>query len=197
MKKIIVLGATGRIGKLLVPLFENSEFEVTAYVRDVEKAKNMGLKNVSYVEGDVLDKEKLTLAISDKDIVVAVLSGDLLEYTENIVSALKKSNVSRIIWVTGMGIHHEVPGEVGKMLDELCRQMPEYIQAADNIVNSGTPYTLIRAAHLTDGQNGKYYVHHEGENLHSNSVDRIAVANFIADLVKNEEGINSSLGVTN
>lgn len=96
-----------------------------------------------------------------------------------------------------MGIHHEVPGEVGKMLDELCRKMPEYVQAADMIAESGTAYTLIRAAHLTDGDNSKYYVQHEGQELHANNVDRIAVAHFIADLVSSGNGVNESLGITN
>ena len=75
--------------------------------------------------------------------------------------------------------------------------MPEYVQAADAIAESGTPYTLIRAAHLTDGNNEQYYIQHEGEKLHANSVDRIAVAHLIYDLIVNEEGINESLGITN
>lgn len=96
-----------------------------------------------------------------------------------------------------MGIHHEVPGEVGKLLDDLCRQIPEYVQAADAIAESGTPYTLIRAVHLSDGNNEQYYIQREGEELHANSVNRIAVAHLIYDLIVNEEGINDSLGITN
>ncbi len=34
MKRIIVLGATGRIGRLLLPLLKNQGNEVTAYVRN-------------------------------------------------------------------------------------------------------------------------------------------------------------------
>lgn len=152
---------------------------------------------MNMIEGNVLDETALTESMIGQDIVIAVLSGDLLAYANNIVSALKKNAVKRIIWITGMGIHHEVPGEVGKILDDLCRQMPEYVQAADAIAESGTPYTLIRAAHLTDGNNEQYYIQHEGEELHANSVDRIAVAHLIYDLIVNEEGINDSLGVTN
>lgn len=195
MKKIMVLGATGRIGKLLISLLSESENSITVYVRNVEKA--IEFENLNIIEGDVLDLKNLTDSMVGQDIVIAVLSGDVLSYAKNIVSAVQKNNVSRIIWVTGMGIHHEVPGEVGKMLDELCKQMPEYVQAADIIATSGKAYTLIRAAHLTDGENSKYYIQHEGEPLHSNSVDRIAVAHFINDLVRNENGINESLGITN
>lgn len=197
MKKILLLGATGRTGKLLLPMLANDENEVTAYVRDTAKAADLLQRNVTVAEGDVTDLDKLGSCMADKDIVIAILSGDVLAYAKNIASALKKSTVQRVIWVTGMGIHHEVPGLVGKLLDRLSRQMPEYVQAADTIADSGTDYTLIRAAHLTDGNNAEYYVQYEGEKLHANNVDRIAMARFIADLVAKEEGINQSLGVTN
>lgn len=195
MKNILILGATGRIGKLLVPLFDKEKHNITVYVRDAKKVGES--KKVNIIEGNVLNETALTESMKGQDIVIAVLSGDLFTYANNIVSALKKNTVKRIIWITGMGIHHEVPGEVGKLLDDLCRQMPEYVQAADEIAESGTPYTLIRAAHLTDGNNEQYYIQHEGEELHANSVDRIAVAHLIYDLIVNEEGINDSLGITN
>lgn len=198
MKKILVLGATGRIGQLLMPLLSSeSETTVTAYVRDAQKAVGPAFEKAKIIEGDVLDLPKLQECMAEQDIVIAVLSGDLLTYAKNIASALQKNAVKRILWVTGMGIHHEVPGEIGKQLDELCRQMPEYIQAADTIAASGTPYTLIRAAHLTDGDNRTYFIHHEGETLHAYEVDRIAVAQFIADLISQETGLQESLGVTN
>ena len=195
MKNILILGATGQIGKLLVPLFDKEKYNITVYVRDAKKVCES--KKVNIIEGNVLDETALTESMKRQDIVIAVLSGDLLTYANNIVSALKKNTVKRIIWITGMGIHHEVPGEAGKLLDDLCRQMPEYVQAADAIAESRTPYTLIRAAHLTDGNNEQYYIQHEGEKLHANSVDRIAVAHLIYDLIVNEEGINDSLGITN
>lgn len=197
MKKILVLGATGRIGKILLPMLESRKNSVTAYVRDPKKAIGAEFKHVSVIQGDVLDTERLSESMKEKDVVIAVLSGELLMYAKSIAIALQKSRPGRILWVTGMGIHHEVPGEVGKLLDELCKKMPEYVQAADRIADSGTPYTLIRAAHLTNGTNDEYFVQEEGQPLHANSVDRIAVARFMADLVKNDCGINKSLGVTN
>lgn len=197
MKKILVLGATGRIGKLLLPMLEPQKNGVTAYVRSPEKAVGTAFEQVSIVKGNVLDTERLSESMNGQDVVIAVLSGELLAYAKSIAAAMQKSRPGRILWVTGMGIHHEVPGEVGKILDELCRKMPEYVQAADTIAEAGTPYTLIRAAHLTDGTNESYFVQEEGRPLHSNAVDRIAVARFMADLVENGSGLNKSLGVTN
>lgn len=197
MKHILVLGATGRIGRLMLPMLSQNGNQVTAYVRNAEKATGEAFKNVTVVEGDVLCTERLHDCMKGQEIVAAILSGELLSYAESIAAALQRSGVQRTLWVTGMGIHHEVPGEVGKMLDELCRQMPEYVQAADTIASSGTPYTLIRAAHLTDGGCRDYVVQHEGEPLHANTVDRVAVAAFLSDLIANDIGVNESLGITN
>lgn len=49
MKKILVLGATGRIGKLLLPMLEPQENAVTAYVRSPEKAVDPAFEQVSLV----------------------------------------------------------------------------------------------------------------------------------------------------
>ncbi len=197
MKKVGIIGGTGRIGQLLVKLLKQEEAELSLYVQSKEKAQRLGFGDISLIEGNVLDTDRLSKAIEEKDIVVAILSGDLLSYAKSIADALKRNPQAHIIWITGMGIHHEVPGEVGKLLDDLCRQMPEYVDAADIIADSGNPYTLIRAAHLTDGSNSKYYIQHEGEELHSNSVDRIAVARLIADLINGTVDMITSIGVTN
>lgn len=93
MKKIIVLGATGRIGKLLLPLLTDQGHEVTAFVRNNVKAMGDSFKNVNIIEGDVLNTDKLSESFKDQDIVVGILSGDLLAYAQNIVKALDANNV--------------------------------------------------------------------------------------------------------
>jgi uncharacterized protein YbjT (DUF2867 family) len=200
MKKVLILGATGRIGRILVEMLKsNLDISLTAYVRDVQKAASIGLSDISVLKGNVLDTEALASVMRGQDTVAAVLSGDLLKQAKSIASALKQSEVKRIIWVTGMGIHHEVPGEVGAMLDRLVTRFPEYVRAADAIAESGTAYTLVRAAHLTDGDNEIYHIQKEGEPLHSESVDRCAVARFITDMITDVNGLgeNESLGITN
>lgn len=161
MKQVHIIGGTGRIGQLLVEILKKEKIDLSLYVRSKEKARTLGFGNITLTEGNVLDTDALSEAIKGKDYVVAILSGDLLSYAKSIAIALKNSPQTHIIWVTGMGIHHEVPGEVGKLLDELCRQMPE------------------------------------GEALHANSVDRIAVARLIADLINGSVPMETSIGVTN
>ena len=92
--------------------------------------------------------------MKDKDMVITLLnSKNLVTLAENVVKSMKENNIKRIIWMAGMGIHHEVPGKIKEILDKLVESQPHYVQAADTIMNSGLDYTLLRGAHLTDGEN--------------------------------------------
>lgn len=46
MKNILILGATGRIGKLLVQLFSEKENNITVYVRSMKKAAEFENVNI-------------------------------------------------------------------------------------------------------------------------------------------------------
>lgn len=50
----------------------------------------------------------------------------MLSMAKNIVTALNGSTVSRIIWITGMGIHGEITGLAGLMLKQFAKKRPEY-----------------------------------------------------------------------
>lgn len=60
-------------------------------------------------------------------IMLCPLEGDVLTMAKNIVSTLENTSVKRIIWITGMGIHHGITGARGIMLNMYAKQRPEYI----------------------------------------------------------------------
>jgi hypothetical protein len=92
-----------------------------------------------------------------------------------------------------------VPGEIGKMLDSYVSRFPEYVKAADAIADSGVPYTLVRAAHVVDGDNMEYHLTKEGEEIRNELVTKCAIAKFIADIIADDDefGKNDSIGITN
>ena len=199
MKKILILGASSPTGKVLLTnlLSTKKNVEITCYVRTPEKLSSFS--NLIIKKGDVLDQPKLSAAMKGIDLVITLLKGEnLVTLAENTVKSMKENNIKRIIWMTGAGIHHEVPGPVKEMLDKLCESQPDYVKAADTVMNSGLEYTLLRGAHLTDGNNKKYFVQNEGEFLHANTCDRIAIAEFIGNIIDNFDLYkNDSVGVTN
>lgn len=116
MKKVVIFGAAGHIGKYLTrKMMKTPDIELTVFIRDPAKFGEMDMTGVNVIKGDVL------------------------RMAENIVKALDETSVRRIIWITGMGIHHEIKGLRGMMLDQLAKQRPEYIKAADAIASSPCP----------------------------------------------------------
>ena len=117
---------------------------------------------------------------------------------KNIVAALGDTGVKRIIWITGMGIHHEIKGVHGIMLNQLAKKIPEYIQATDTIAASSAITTLLRCPGIQDGDNEVYELTREGEQPSRWSVARAAIAQCMADMIADDAlGANESLGITN
>ena len=196
MKNVLVLGAGGVLGSEITRQLEQQpDVRQTGYdVRRISYARSNG-KNIC---ADVCDENALRQAVSGVDFIVCSLNGDWLSQAQTLVSVLHGRQDVRIIWVTGMGIHNEVSGIHGLMWRRYAAMYPDYIQAADCIVNSGIPYTLVRTADLTESGDTSYRLHHAGEKAHSRYVSRAAVAALIVKMIQSDNslGLNESIGIT-
>jgi nucleoside-diphosphate-sugar epimerase len=74
--RVFVAGATGAVGKSLVPYLIEKGYEVVALVRTAEKAKAMEAMGAKVALADALDKEALTAAIlgAKPDVIINQLS---------------------------------------------------------------------------------------------------------------------------
>ena len=199
MKKVAIFGAVGHTGKYITRKMQALEgVEVTAFVRDPAKFGDMDIADVNVAKGDALVAEDVAAAMAGQDVLLCSLEGDVLSMARNIVAALPASGVRRIVWITGMGIHHEIKGPRGVMLAMYAKTRPEYIEAADLIAASGVSTTLLRCPGIRDGDSTAYELTREGEQPKNLPVDRAAIAQCMADVVVDESfGANESLGITN
>jgi len=105
--RILVLGATGRVGSHVVSLALHDNHHVTAVVRTPNKL-NLCHENLHIIKGDVTDKHNIEEAMIDIDIVISALSTDgtttLTKSIPIILDAMTKENVKRIITVGTAGI---------------------------------------------------------------------------------------------
>ena len=69
--KILLFGATGRTGKIILQKALNDGHEVTAIVRDPSKLEGI---NVNIIKGTPYDKEIVKKAISNCDVVISTLN---------------------------------------------------------------------------------------------------------------------------
>lgn len=199
MKKVVIFGAAGHTGKYITEKMKAQDnLEVSAFVRNPEKFGDMNVSNVNIIQGDAMNPEDVLRALEGQDVLLCSLEGDVLTMAKNIVSALEQTSVKRIIWITGMGIHHEIKGLRGKMLDMLAKKRPEYIQAADLIAASDAVTTLLRCPGIMNGDNTKYFLTREGEQPSKKNIDRAGIAQCMLDMICDESlGVNESLGITN
>ena len=199
MKKILILGTSSTTGKVLLNHLQSTKqnLEIICYVRSPDKLSSF--ENLNIIKGDIVEQSNLSSSMKGIDMVITLLNGhNLVTQAENIIKSMKENSIKRIIWMTGMGIHHEVPGPVKEILDKLVESQPHYVKAADIVMNSGLEFTLLRGAHLTNGNNRKYFLQKEGEFLHCNTCDRMAVAEFISTIIDNMNLYkNESIGITN
>lgn len=199
MKKVVVFGAAGHTGKYITRKMQSMpDVELTVFVRNPAKFEGMDMTGVNILQGDALNAEDVKKAMDGQDVLLCSLEGDVLAMAKNIVAALEVTSVKRIIWITGMGIHHEITGARGVMLNMLAKQRPEYIQAADRIAASKAVTTLLRCPGIQNGDNTTYYLTHEDTQPKKNNIDRAGIAQCMADMIEDETlGVNESLGITN
>lgn len=97
-----------------------------------------------------------------------------------------------------MGIHHEITGVRGMMLNMYAKQRPDYIEAADTIAASSAVTTLLRCPGIKNGDNIKYFLTKEGEQPAHKDIERAGIAQCMYDLLADDSlGVNESLGITN
>ena len=116
--KIVLIGATGFVGSAVLNEALGRKHEVTAILRNPVRLtiKN---NNLSVVQGDVTDTNKLAGLLKGNDIVVSAYNAgwsnpniydDFLKDSQSIQEAVKKSGIKRLIVMGGAGSLFIKPG---------------------------------------------------------------------------------------
>ena len=194
MTNILILGAHGQIARVATDLFlKRTDARLTLCLRNARRLKLSGhADRVREVEGDVLDTKTLEAAMAGQDVVYANLAGQLEQQAQCIVTAMKKAGLKRLIFISSMGIHDEIPGERhGSILDPYCK-------SASIIEASGLDYTILRPAWLNNRDEIDYGTTRKGEPFKNSSevVSRKSVADLVVKLAMTPGfEIHSSLGM--
>lgn len=194
--KILTLGAAGVLGSEIVRRLETLP-DAEQICADIRKPTYHCPNGVN-VQVDARDVFRLAPLVKGQDFIVCSLNGDWLGMAKALVAALPKGQDTRILWVTGLGIHNEVRDFYGLYWRHYAAAYPDYIEAADCIASSGFPYTLIRTADLTEDGDSSYHLQKEGQSVCSRYVSRAAVARLIAEIIASPDLYrNESIGITN
>lgn len=176
---VLIIGATGTIGNAVRQnLLSETDANLTLFARSANRLKPGSREKV--VAGDVNQAHDLDQAMKKQDVVFVAISGNLGTYAENIVSAMKRNQIDRLLFITSMGIYNEIPATIGSNGNlEYNSVLSSYRQAADVVEASDLNYTVIRPDWFTSGP-VDYEVTLKGEPFGGHDVS----VSSIADLVK-------------
>ncbi|MEV8047257.1 NAD(P)H-binding protein [Streptomyces griseoluteus] len=183
--KVLVLGAGGQIAQWAVGMLGHEKAELTLLARERTRLPETP-PGARVVIGDVLDTEVLDSALRGQDIVYANLAGNLDEQARRIVAAMGGAGVSRLVFVTALGIYDEVPGAFGRWNTQTigATTLSTYRSAADEITASNLDYTILRPAWLSDKDEVDYEVTERDEPFRGTTVSRKSVAALAVEIIK-------------
>lgn len=165
MKKILILGASGTFGKALAEKLGNDEeCHLTLTSRHASACYHES-ERCHVLDCDAMKTDELQQAMAGCHVVYCAISGDDLPIiAENMISAMKKNGVRRLIFMGAVGIYNEIPADMDD--EDNVRNNPDQIpnrHAADIVENSGLDYTILRPGYLRDGDKDDYTLTFKGE----------------------------------
>jgi uncharacterized protein YbjT (DUF2867 family) len=187
MKNVLIIGASGNIAKQVTSLLLNqTDLNLTLFVRNSRSLGNMHIGNSKIIEGDVMKYPELKEAMIGQDIVYINLAGDLEKMTSNIVQAMKEEGVKKVIFISSIGIY-DTP---------LRPVLQPYRKGADVIEASGLDYTILRPTWFSNVNEVDYETTKKGEPEKGSVISQKSLATLITRIIESPEQYSyQNLGV--
>ncbi|MBM4167762.1 MAG: SDR family oxidoreductase [Ignavibacteria bacterium] len=193
---VLIIGATGGTGRQLVSQALERGYRVTAFVRNPHKL-TLRHERLSIAQGNVLDYRTVEAAVQGVDAVISALghkrwflpSTILSEGTRNILTAMERHGVRRLICETSLGIG-DSRGRLGVYYTFFVIPFMTYFYFRDKerqeeiISLSPLDYTIVRPGQLTNGRKRGTYRY--GANLGSYFLTRTISRSDVADFMLNQ-----------
>jgi uncharacterized protein YbjT (DUF2867 family) len=205
---LLIVGATGGTGRQLVSQALERGHRVTALVRRPPRAE--GRPGLTTIVGNVLDPASLDRAVRGQEAVVSALghkrwlgpSRILSEGTRNLVAAMGRHGVRRLVCETALGIS-DAWWQLGLYYTLFVRPviLPFYfrdkVRQEAVIRASDLEWTIVRPGVLTNGPKRGRYRHgpRVGHWLWTVRISRADVAAFMLDELTDRRHVRATVGV--
>jgi putative NADH-flavin reductase len=188
--KVLIIGATGATGQVLMREALEQGYEVTALARN-PSALAPEDHRPRVLQGNALDASEVEAAVAGQDAVLSALGTRstrpttlFSQSTHNLISAMNKHGVRRLVCITGIGAG-ESKGHVGFLYDRIM--LPFVVKniyedknrQEEAIKQSDLEWVIVRPARLTDeAAKGEYRVY-LGGSYTAKTISRADVAAFM------------------
>jgi uncharacterized protein YbjT (DUF2867 family) len=212
IKRILLLGATGRTGNEVLQLALNQGFHINALVRDGNKI-SIEDGRLQVFEGDTRIPRDLNFAVDGCQAVVSCLNisrksdfpwsslrtpHDFLSMTmKNLVKVCQEKEIKRLVFTSAWGVgdsRPSIPGWFAWLIDNsnLSAAYLEHERQEALVRSSGLDWTIVRPVGLTNSQKPKAAkVILDGNKKPSLTISRKSTAQFLIDIVDNKNFIHT------
>lgn len=211
MKKVCIIGASGKLGQYLVRHALDKGYEVTGVCRERSVGKLDWCKGrIALVPGATNDRDVIARAVQDCDAVLTVLfPWGMQQYSSGTAQAVLDLAPPEARLIFSCGWHISMDGQdvytrgfkrlerfsivVGHLLRMV--QVDDQIEACRRIFASERKWTVVRGCDLEEGesQGVPVWSRHVGDAiLASNLVRRIDFALFMVDAIERDELIREA-----
>jgi len=196
----MIIGAHGAIARILTErLLKETDDKLILFLRNAKRlAEYDQNERVTLVDGDVLMTSQLVTAMSKADIIYSNVGGtDLAKQTQSILVAMDQIGKKRLIFLSALGAHHEVPGKFGEWNEQaIAAFLPGFRESAKLLNNSDVVSTEIRPSWLTNKNEIDYEETSVNQSMTGTEVSRASVADFALKVINNPEKYqNESIGL--
>jgi len=208
--RVLILGASGALGRELVHEALRQNHQVTALVRHANQFAGMKEANLTVTEGDVLTPGALDVPMAAQQAVICSLGVKvtrkevtvLSEGTRNQVRAMQRHNVRRLLCITGIGAG-DSRGHGGFLYNRIIQ--PLFLKTIyrdkdrqEKIVqDSALDWLIIRPATLTNGKAlNKFSVVQQMRGLQAGKISRADVAEWTVAQLENDKYLYKAVVLT-
>ena len=204
--KVVVFGASGKTGGLVVEKAKAAGHAVTAFTHDDD---GLAIAGVRVVSGDATDAAAVRAVVTGHDAVIDAIGGSTpwkdsgLEASSAnaIVAGMKAAGARRLIVVSALGVHESADQTnfvYGKLLMPTMMRgvVKDKGRMEDEVDASGLDFVIARPAALSDEpENGALRVVPEPEK--ANHTRRGDLARFLVDQLTSDRYLGQAVTVAN
>jgi len=206
---ILIFGASGGTGRELLKQALDQGHHVAAFVRDPAKIEEFKSPNLRVVSGDVLDPAATDSAVSGQEAVFSTIGTGAKrstlreDGTRNIVKAMEKADVRRLICQSSLGV-----GDSRANLSFFTKYIivsvflrhafADHEQQEAVVRKSSLDWTIVRPPHLKDGPRTGVYRHGFpiSDRLIKGEITRADVADFMLKQLLDDTYLHQTPGVS-
>jgi uncharacterized protein YbjT (DUF2867 family) len=199
---LVILGATGRTGRLVVEQALAAGHTVTALVRSPEKL-TIPNSSLRVVAGEATDAADVAQAMEGADAVISTLGGSgsvIADSTRAMVEAAPRSGVTRVVVLSSFVVERDRLGPMSRLLTGIAMaSMIKDKSAGERLLRqSDLDWTIIYASTLSDGAaTGSVEVLPGGTRRRiTDRISRAAVAAWMVEAATSGQTSRRSVGIT-